>query len=97
MPLRDDCAGFSPHVAMVQRDHVPLEWREPYPVLERVRVTAWTCACLAMVYELCAGAGQGFIRRTVQHDQGHRVHQTRLWPIDEARAVWTGVLSGRAR
>jgi hypothetical protein len=91
----DDCV--SPHVAMAQRDHVRLEWREPYPVLDRARPVAWTCTCRALVYELCAGAGQGFIRKTVQDERGHRIQHTRLWPIKEAWAVWAGVLSGRAR
>ena len=31
--LLDEC--LSPHVAMPQRDHLRLDWREPYPALER--------------------------------------------------------------
>jgi hypothetical protein len=91
----DGC--LSPHVAMVQRDHVRLEWRTPYPVLARARVVAWTCFCRAMVYELCESAGQAFIRRTVQLDREYEVHETSIRPINETRAIWTGLLSGRAR
>ncbi|MER5420141.1 hypothetical protein [Streptosporangium roseum] len=88
---------MSPHIAMLQRDHVRLEWRPPYPVLERARSVAWTCFCRATVYELYEGAGRAFIRRTVQLDGGHEIHETAVRPIDETRAIWTGLLSGRAR
>ncbi|GGT05703.1 hypothetical protein GCM10010156_74230 [Planobispora rosea] len=96
LPL-DDCAGISPHIAMVQRDCVRLEWREPYPVLERVRPVAWTCVCRSVIYELRAGAGLGFIRRTVQRDDGHQVSESRPWPLREARAIWADLLIGRVR
>ncbi|MFD1536855.1 hypothetical protein [Nonomuraea guangzhouensis] len=91
----DEC--LSPHVAMVQRDHVRLEWRTPYPVLARARVVAWTCFCRTTVYELCESAGQAYIRRTVQFGREHEVHETSIRPINETRAIWTGLLSGRAR
>lgn len=93
--LSEEC--ISPHVAMAQRDHVRLEWRKPCMVLERARSASWTCECRATIYELRVGAGQGFIRRTVQLDGEHRVHETHLWRITEARAVWSALLSGRAR
>ncbi|GAA0408273.1 hypothetical protein GCM10009530_70790 [Microbispora corallina] len=35
-------------------------------------VLAWTCDCLATVYELCQVGGQGFIRRTLQYDEASR-------------------------
>lgn len=95
MTVLDEC--LSPHVVMVQRDHVRLEWRTPYPVLTRARVVAWTCFCRATVYELCESAGQAFIRRTVQFGREHEVHETSIRPINETRAIWTGLLSGRAR
>ncbi|MFF3444013.1 hypothetical protein [Streptosporangium sp. NPDC002721] len=95
MILLDEC--LSPHVVMPQRDHIRLDWREPYPTLERARSVAWTCWCRATVYELCEGAGQAFIRRTIQLDNGHQVRETLPWPINEARAIWTALLSGKAR
>lgn len=94
LPL-DEC--LSPHVAMAQRDHVRLDWREPHRALERVRSRRWTCACRATVYELCEGGGQAFIRRTLQLETGHQIHETHRWSIAEARAAWTELLSGRAR
>lgn len=95
MILLDEC--LSPHVVMPQRDHIRLDWREPYPTLERARSVAWTCWCRATVYELCEGGGRGFVRRTLQLDDGHQVYETSTWPISEARAIWTALLSGRAR
>ncbi len=95
MILSDEC--LSPHVVLAQRDHLRLEWRRPYPALERVRPVAWTCFCRATVYELCEGGGRAFIRRIVQLDDGHEVHETSVYSIHEARAIWTALLSGRAR
>ncbi|MDP9864899.1 MULTISPECIES: hypothetical protein [Streptosporangium] len=91
----DECV--SPHVAMLQRVHVRLVWQRPYPSLERARPVAWTCWCRATVYELCAGGGRAFLRRTVQLDRGPDIHETSLMPLSEARATWTALLSGSAR
>ncbi|MEV6862720.1 hypothetical protein AB0M44_17195 [Streptosporangium subroseum] len=90
---------MSPHVAMVQRDHVRLKWRQlyPEPVLKRARSTIWTCLCRATVYELYEGGGRAFLRRTVQLDRKHEVHETSIYSISEARAIWMGLLSGRVR
>ncbi len=93
--LLDEC--LSPHVAMPQRDHLRLDWREPYPALERTPSVARTCWCRATVYELCEGAGRAFVRRTIQLDSGHQVQETLPRPIDEARVIWMALLSGPAR
>ncbi|GAA3067915.1 hypothetical protein [Streptosporangium carneum] len=95
MLMTEKCV--SPHVAMPQNGYRRLDWRTPYRGLERVRPTAWTCGCRATVYELCEGGGQAFIRRTVQLDSGHEIHETPCWPIPEARTIWTALLTGRAR
>ncbi|MDP9840961.1 hypothetical protein J2853_000172 [Streptosporangium lutulentum] len=95
MILLDEC--LSPHVVMPQRDHIRLDWREPYPTLERARSVAWTCWCRATVYELCEGGGRAFVRRTIQLDSGHRIQETLPRPINEARVIWTALLSGSAR
>jgi hypothetical protein len=78
---------LSPHVAMTQRDHVRLNWREPYRTPERVRPLAWTCACRATIYELCSGGGQAFIRRTLQLDDNAMVHESPRWLVNEASRV----------
>ncbi|WP_436761453.1 hypothetical protein [Streptosporangium sp. V21-05] len=96
LPVSEECV--SPwRVAMLRRDHARLEWRSPDDILERARPEAWTCACRATFYELHVGAGQGFIRRILQDEGGHRVHETRLWRIGEARVVWSASLAGQAR
>ncbi|WP_436758093.1 hypothetical protein [Streptosporangium sp. V21-05] len=87
----------SPHLGMAQRDHVQLDWHPPDRVLERARPVAWTCGCRATVYELFQRGGQGFIRRTLQHDDGHRVDESHRWSITETRTTWTALLSGKAR
>ncbi|MEV0417770.1 hypothetical protein [Streptosporangium canum] len=82
---------------MVQREHTRLEWRSPHQVLERARPVAWTCFCRATVYELLEGAGRAFLRRTVQRDGDHQVHETAPCSINEAWAIWTALLTGRTR
>ncbi|MFD8557472.1 hypothetical protein ACWDOR_01765 [Streptosporangium canum] len=93
--LEGECV--SPHVVMAQQNHVRLDWRRPYRTLERVRPVAWTCACRAVVYELCEGGGRAFIRRTTQLDGNRQVDESPRWPVNEARVIWTALLSGRAR
>lgn len=95
--LSDECVGISPHVVMAQRDHARLEWRKPNGALGRAHPEAWTCVCRATIYELHVGAGQGFIRRTIRRDGNHQVHDSRVWGVTEARAVWSALLAGRAR
>ncbi|KAB8185810.1 hypothetical protein [Microbispora catharanthi] len=63
----------------------------------RVRVLAWTCDCLATVYELCQAGGQGFIRRTLQNEDAPEIRETHRWPIARAREVWAALLTGMAR
>ncbi|GAA4183333.1 hypothetical protein GCM10022252_10600 [Streptosporangium oxazolinicum] len=87
----------SPHLGMAQRDHTRLDWHKPDQVLERARPVAWTCGCRATVYELLQGGGQGFIRRTLQLDGGHRVEESHCWSIATTRATWMALLSGHAR
>ncbi|MFF5206619.1 hypothetical protein [Streptosporangium sp. NPDC000396] len=91
----DEC--LSPHLGVAQRDHVRLVWWRFYQTFERVRVMEWTCACRSTVYELCEGGGRAFIRRIVQLENDHQVHETHRWSIAEARANWTNLLSGKAR
>lgn len=95
MTTSDEC--LSPHLTMAQRDHHRLDWRQPYLALERVRPVTWTCFCRATVYELYEGGGRAFLRRTVQLDDSPETRETPLIPISKARAIWTALLSGRAR
>ncbi|WP_182897911.1 hypothetical protein [Microbispora sp. H10830] len=88
---------MSPHVPdRRQPGCKKLAWFEPSDGT-RVRVIAWTCDCLAMVYELCQASGQGFIRRTLQHEDAPEICETHRWPIAQAREVWAALLTGMAR
>ncbi|GAB3144437.1 hypothetical protein [Microbispora hainanensis] len=62
-----------------------------------MRVLAWTCDCLAMVYELCQAGGQGFIRRTLQNEDAPEIRETHRWPLGQAREIWAALLTGMAR
>ncbi|GGO29002.1 hypothetical protein GCM10010116_58140 [Microbispora rosea subsp. aerata] len=87
----------SPHVPdRRQRGCAKLEWFKPSNGA-RVRVLAWTCDCLAIVYELCQAGGQGFIRRTLQNEDAPEVRETHHWPLIQAREVWADLLTGRVR
>ncbi|MEU1726091.1 hypothetical protein [Nonomuraea sp. NPDC005692] len=95
MLTSDKC--LSPHVPTAQHGHTRLRWHKPYRTLVRTRPVAWTCYCQATVYELCEGGGQAFLRRTVQLDGKPEVHETSLRSIRTTKAIWTELLSGRAR
>ncbi|WP_133306102.1 hypothetical protein [Microbispora triticiradicis] len=88
---------LSPHVPdRRQPGCTKLAWFEPWGGA-RVRVVAWTCDCLAIVYELCQAGGQGFIRRTLQNEDAPEIRETHRWAIPQARDVWAALLTGRAR
>jgi hypothetical protein len=91
----DQC--ISPHVALAERRHVRLEWHASSLRIHRTRSLAWTCDCRATVYELCAGGGQAFIRRTVQLDDGHQIHEIAPSSTKDAWELWTALLTGAAR
>ncbi|MEU4226018.1 hypothetical protein AB0F17_17115 [Nonomuraea sp. NPDC026600] len=90
-----ECA--SRHVRTLRRDHLRVEWALPLGALERLRPLAWTCACRATVYELCSSGSKGLIRRTVQHSDGHVVHETQPMSINDAWTLWAALLDGTAR
>lgn len=87
----------SRHVRTLRKDHERVEWAPPCGSLERLRPLAWTCACRATVYELCCSCSKGLIRRTVQHDAGHVVHETHPMSINDAWTLWAALLDGAAR
>ncbi|MFC4062273.1 hypothetical protein ACFOWE_28560 [Planomonospora corallina] len=87
---------LSPHVPLPQSRCERLDWYGPR-LGERVRVIAWTCTCLATVYELCEAGGQGFIRRTVRFDGRREIRESPRWRTATARVMWTALLSGLVR
>jgi hypothetical protein len=84
-----------PHAAPPLPDHLVLTWREPVRRAARVRVVSWTCGCRSIAYELCAAAGQSFVRRT---DRDKRtVHETAWTLIATARRTFEQILRGEVR
>ncbi|GAA0933727.1 hypothetical protein [Nonomuraea longicatena] len=88
---------LSPHVAAMRRDCGRLQWHLRCSGRRRVRVVAWTCPCLATVYELCASGGRAFIRRTVQAEPVPMICETAWGPPREAWEIWASLLTGRVR
>ncbi|MEU7860196.1 hypothetical protein [Nonomuraea sp. NPDC049141] len=84
-----------PHVASPQPGHVKLTWYEPTQRAQRIRVVSHTCECRRMTYELCATAGQGFVRRT-DREKG-TVRET-AWTLNAvAKRTFDQILQGEAR
>jgi hypothetical protein len=75
--------------------HLVLTWHEPARRAARVRVVSWTCGCRPITYELCAAAGQGFVRRT--DGVKRTVHETAWTVIATARSAFEQILRGEAR
>ncbi|MBN6056625.1 hypothetical protein JYK22_32155, partial [Nonomuraea sp. RK-328] len=84
-----------PHVEQPRPGHAVLTWHEPTPRAHRVRVISHTCECAKTTYELCAAAGQGFVRRT---DRRERTVRETAWTLTAtARCVFEQILRGEAR
>ncbi|MEV4115473.1 hypothetical protein [Nonomuraea sp. NPDC049695] len=92
----DKLADFhGPHVQPPLPGHVRLSWYELTPRVSRIRVISHTCECRETTYELCAAAGQGFVRRNDRAEQ--TVHET-VWTLTAtARRIFEQILHGEAR
>jgi hypothetical protein len=92
----DELAEFhGPHVAPPTPEHVKLTWHQPTPRASRIRVISHTCECRETTYELCAAAGQSFVRHTDRTEQ--TVHETPWTLTSIARHVFEQILRGEAR
>ncbi|MBE1585465.1 hypothetical protein ACFPOI_47790 [Nonomuraea angiospora] len=84
-----------PHIEPPLSGHVKLSWYEPTPRAPRIRVISHTCECRETTYELCAAAGQGFVRRT---DRAKRTVRETAWTLTAtARRMFQQILRGEAR
>ncbi|MEU8361246.1 hypothetical protein AB0C27_35050 [Nonomuraea sp. NPDC048882] len=81
------------HVQPPRPDHAQVAWYTPTRRVPRIRVSVHTCGCQAVVYELCAAGGQGFVRRTDRAEK--TVHETAWMAAAAARRVFELILSGR--
>ncbi|TDE58147.1 hypothetical protein E1295_05925 [Nonomuraea mesophila] len=96
MTRRNQFPDFhGPHAEPPKPDRVTLTWHEPSIRVPRIRVVSHTCQCQAVTYELCAAAGQAFVRRT---DRGTgAVHETAWSLTSAAMRTFTQILEGEAR
>ncbi|MEV0346081.1 hypothetical protein AB0H88_09950 [Nonomuraea sp. NPDC050680] len=94
MPAGELAEFHGPHVAPPTPEHVKLTWHQP-PRASRIRVIFHTCECRETTYELCATAGQSFVRRTDRTEQTVRETPWTLTAI--ARHVFEQILRGKAR
>jgi hypothetical protein len=93
---RDEFPDFhGPHVEPPSPDRVNLSWYEAANRAPRVRVVSHTCECQAVTYELCAAAGQGFVRRTDRRTGA--VHETAWSLTSAAMRTFAQILEGEAR
>ncbi|MFI7708779.1 hypothetical protein [Nonomuraea sp. NPDC049480] len=84
-----------PHVDSPQPGHIKLTWYEPTRRAQRIRVVSHTCECRRTTYELCAAAGQGFVRRT---DRDNDTVRETAWTLTAiARHTFDQILQGEAR
>ncbi|GAA3235309.1 hypothetical protein GCM10020216_056910 [Nonomuraea helvata] len=84
-----------PHVEPPLPGHVTLTWYDPTPRPPRIRVISHTCECRDTTYELCAAAGQSFVRRTDREKQ--TVRET-AWTLSvTAQRIFQQILHGEAR
>ncbi|MFG1707443.1 hypothetical protein ACFLIM_30005 [Nonomuraea sp. M3C6] len=96
MILRGEIPDFhSPHVKPPRPGHVKLTWYEPTRRAQRIRVISHTCECRQTTYELCAAAGQGFVRRT---DRKEGTVRETTWTLTAAaRRTFEQIMRGEAR
>ncbi|MDA0632519.1 hypothetical protein OUY22_03755 [Nonomuraea sp. MCN248] len=91
----DELADFhGPHVGPPWPGRTKLTWHEPFSRASRIRVISHTCECGKTMYELCAAAGLGFVRRT---DRAKRtVHETAWMLTATAADAFGQILDGKA-
>ncbi|MEO3799470.1 hypothetical protein [Nonomuraea sp. B1E8] len=65
-----------PHIGPYRADAELVDWRDPYPRFERVRIKRHTCGCKARILELCTAAGLAWVRKTDRLEAGSLVWET---------------------
>ncbi|MEV0617373.1 hypothetical protein AB0I81_28895 [Nonomuraea sp. NPDC050404] len=86
-----------PHIGPHRPDAELVEWREPEPRFERVRIRRHTCDCKARILELCTAAGVAWVRKTDRLEGASLVWESRPRKADEAEILWKKLLTGQAR
>jgi hypothetical protein len=86
-----------PHVKPPQVGCAAIDWSGLVGRGGRVRVQSYTCDCSPTMYELCAAAGLGHIRRTERMAAGDRVSESLWLRVTEVQRLWDSLLEGHAR
>ncbi|MCA2180910.1 hypothetical protein LDL08_32495 [Nonomuraea glycinis] len=83
-------------MAAVQARAELVEWEPSLPRTNRVRVRRHTCVCESPIYELCAAAGLGFVRRIIG-DTPTSADESAWLSFRAAEDLWWRILRGKAR
>ncbi|WP_043623647.1 hypothetical protein [Nonomuraea candida] len=86
-----------PHIGPHRRDAELVDWREPEPRFDRVRIRRHTCDCKARILELCTAGGVAWVRKTDRFESGSLVWESRPLKTNEAEELWRKLLDGKAR
>lgn len=85
------------HLGVRRADAERVEWCDPVPRFDRVRVLRHTCECRARVYEFCAAGGLAWVRRTDRLAAGPTVKESHPGSYGEVEKLWERLLTGEAR
>lgn len=85
-----------PHTRPRRFDAELVEWCEPIPRFQRVRVRRHTCECKPRIYELCTAGGLAWVRRTDRLKSVVKVGESPPCSFREAEELWEKLLAGRA-
>lgn len=86
-----------PHVGPYRADAELVDWREPEPRFERMRIRRHTCDCKARVLEFCTAGGMAWVRKTDRLDGASLVWESRPQKVDDVDKLWKKLLNGQAR
>ncbi|TDE60377.1 hypothetical protein E1295_00630 [Nonomuraea mesophila] len=76
-----------PHIGPYRADAELVDWRNPHPRFERVRIMRHTCDCRARVLELCTASGLAWVRRTDRMGAGSLVRESHPGNVDIAEKL----------
>jgi hypothetical protein len=87
----------SMHPASPGPNAVPVRWSGSQRRTHRVRVRAYTCECLPLVFEQCVAAGLGFVRRYDRSVSPPAIVESPWVKVCDAETLWRQIMDGEAR
>ncbi|MBF8186258.1 hypothetical protein ITP53_10970 [Nonomuraea sp. K274] len=85
------------HPASPHADATVVQWATTQRRPDRVRVRAYTCECLALVFEQCLAGGLGFVRRYDRSVWPVAVVDSPWVKVRDAETLWARIMRGEAR